>query len=204
MSDISELFDRCVAMHKAGEHAVAAQGYAAILRADPNHADAWHLSGLLAHQAGRSSDAVDYLNRAIELNSSNSEYFSNLAAIQMTRGHWPSALEAANRAVQVAPNSGVAWFQKGRAHAKLSQPDAAMEALLVARDRQFNPAVVLEEIGMVRQAVGDLTGSVLAIEESLQHKSVQPSLWLALSRMVSTRQYSFSEAQLAQMNRALA
>ena len=39
MSDISELFDRCVAMHKAGEHAVAAQGYAAILRADPNHAD---------------------------------------------------------------------------------------------------------------------------------------------------------------------
>ena len=52
MSDISELFMRCVEMHKAGEHAVAAQGYAAILRADPTHADAWHLSGLLAHQAG--------------------------------------------------------------------------------------------------------------------------------------------------------
>ncbi len=52
MSDISELFMRCVELHKAGEHAVAAQGYAAILRADPTHADAWHLSGLLAHQAG--------------------------------------------------------------------------------------------------------------------------------------------------------
>lgn len=31
MSDISELFMRCVEMHKAGEHAIAAQGYAAIL-----------------------------------------------------------------------------------------------------------------------------------------------------------------------------
>ena len=73
MSDISELFDRCVAMHRSGEHAVAAQGYAAILRVDPNHADAWHLSGLLAHQTGRSADGLSYIDRAIELTPQKAE-----------------------------------------------------------------------------------------------------------------------------------
>lgn len=86
MSDILELFMRCVEIHKAGEHAVAAQGYAAILRADPTHADAWHLSSLLAHQLGRSSEGIDYICPAIELDSTNAEYWSNLAAIQMALG----------------------------------------------------------------------------------------------------------------------
>ena len=201
MSEISELFSRCVEMHKSGEHAVAAQGYAAILRADPTHADAWHLSGLLAHQSGRSSDAIDYISRAIELNSTNAEYWSNLAAIQMALGQWLPALAAADQAIEINAAMTAAHFQKGRAHAKLGQSEAALMALQRARTGGFDPALVTQEIGTVLQSIGDLAGCVNSFEESLRMNPDQPSVWLSLSRLVTASQYQFSEAQLQKMYR---
>ena len=199
MSDISELFRRCVEMHKAGEHAVAAQGYAAILRADPTHADAWHLSGLLAHQAGRSSDAIGYISRATELNSTNAEYWSNLAAIRMALGQWLPALAAADSAIEINEATTAAHFQKGRAHAGLGQSEAAMTALQTARAGGFDPAIVALEIGTVLQSIGDLAGCVNSFEESLEIHPDQPSVWLSLSRLVTASQYQFSAAQLQKM-----
>lgn len=203
MSDISELFDRCVAMHKAGEHAVAAQGYAAILRAEPAHADAWHLSGLLAHQSGRSSDAIDYIRRAIDLNATNAEYWSNLAAIYMTLGQWWPALAAADQAIEISDSMTAAHFQKGRAHAKLGQAEAALTALQNSRAGGFNRALVAQEIGTVLQSIGDLAGCVKSFEESLQMDPDQPSVWLSLSRLVAASRYHFSDLQLQQMHSVL-
>lgn len=199
MSEVSELFDRCVAMHKSGEYAVAAQGYAAILQADPTHSDAWHLSGLLAHQCGRSTDAISHIDRAIELNPTNAEYYSNLAAIQMAIGRWEPALAAADQALAISEAIGAAWFQKGRALAKLGQANAAIAALQSARIGGFEPALVQRETGTVLEAIGDTAGCIAAFEESLQINPHQPAVWLSLSRMVTTSQYQFSEVQLGQM-----
>ena len=203
MSEISELFERCVSMHRSGEYAVAAQGYAAILRADPNHADAWHLSGLLAHQSGRSADGLGYIQRAIELNPYQAEYYSNIAAIQTSLGQWLHAIAAADRAIAIEPKNAVAQFQKGRALARLGLADAAMMALTAARQNGFYPAVVLSEIGGVLQSTGRIDKSVAAFEESLKINPSQPSVWLALARLISTRQYEFSETQLKQMTTML-
>ena len=201
MSDISELFMRCVEMHKAGEHAIAAQGYAAILRADPTHADAWHLSGLLAHQLGRSSDGIDYICRAIELDSTNAEYWSNLAAIQMALGQGLSALVAVDQAIATNGALSATHFQKGRVHSKRGQSEQAMVALKKARAGGFDPALVALEIGTVLQSIGDLAGCVNSLEESLQLNADQPSAWLLLSRLVTASQYRFSAAQLPIMYR---
>lgn len=204
MSDITELFNRCVDLHKAGEHAVAAQGYAAILRADPTHADAWHLTGLLAHQSGRSSDAIDYIKRAIQQHSTNAEYWSNLAAIYMALDQWLPALAAADHAIEINSEMAAAYFQKGRAHAGLGQSEAALMALQAARARGFDAALVALEIGLVLQAIGNTEGSVNSFEESLQINPDQPSVWFSLSRLVTSSQYQFSTAQLQKMHDMLA
>jgi len=199
MSDISELFDRCVALHRSGEHAVAAQGYAAILRADPSHADAWHLSGLLAHQSGRSADGLGYIQRAIELNPQKAEYHSNAAAIQISLGQWSLGLSCAERAIAIAPLNAVALFQQGRALARLGFIEAALGSLETARTKGFDAAVVLAEIGGVLQSTGEIDKSILAFEQSLSINPWQPATWLALARLIATRQYRFSETQLKQM-----
>ena len=80
-SQAETIFERARSSHLAGDFAAAARGYADILRNDPAHADAWHLAGLLAHQTGRSDNAVKQIRIAIQINGQEPEYYSNLAAI---------------------------------------------------------------------------------------------------------------------------
>lgn len=203
MSEISELFARCVKLHQAGERSVAAQGYAAILNADPGHADAWHLSGVLAHQSGRSADAIDFLRRAIELVPGKAEYRSNLAAVLMAVNQWDGALKEAEAAIAADPKLAAAWVQKGRILAHIGQAENACLAFQTSREMGFDAALVLHEIGMVRQSMGDLSGCIASLEESLRLNSAQPAIWLTLSRLVTTRQYQFSERHLELMRDAL-
>ena len=93
----------------------------------------------------------------------------------------------------------VAHFQKGRAHAKLGQSEAAMTALQTARAGGFDPALIALEIGTVLQSIGDLAGCVNSFEESLEIHPDQPSVWLSLSRLVTASHYQFSAAQLQKM-----
>ena len=81
MSAISELFQASQQAHASGNLTVAANGYAKVLTADPTHADAWHLAGLLAHQSGRTEQGLQQIEMAIRLNPLSPEYYSNLAAI---------------------------------------------------------------------------------------------------------------------------
>ncbi|MFN9881552.1 MAG: hypothetical protein ACK557_24030, partial [Planctomycetota bacterium] len=76
MSDVASLFSLSMDQHRLGNIALAAQGYAAVLAVEPERAEAWHLAGLAAHQAGRSAEGLQHLLRAIDLDASNPEFHS--------------------------------------------------------------------------------------------------------------------------------
>ncbi len=132
---------------------------------------------------------IDYIRRAIDLNATNAEYWSNLAAIYMTPGQWWPALAAADQAIEISEAMTAAHFQKGRAHAKPGQAEAAFTALQTARAGGFNRALVAQEIGTVLQSIGDLAGCVKSFEESLRMNPDQPSVWLSLSRLVTASDF---------------
>jgi len=48
------------------------------LQAEPNHAEAIHLLGVIAHQVGQHQVAVEYIQRAIGLNGSAAAFHNNL------------------------------------------------------------------------------------------------------------------------------
>ena len=84
-------FDECslqaaLARHHAGQFAEAEQIYRQILEVAPNHADARHLLGLIAHQTGRSELAVECIRQAIALNPNCEGYYLNLGGIYLDVG----------------------------------------------------------------------------------------------------------------------
>ena len=67
MATISEALAIAIQHHQAGRLQAAEQIYRQILQAEPNHADAIHLLGVIAHQVGKHEVAVEYIGRAIGL-----------------------------------------------------------------------------------------------------------------------------------------
>ena len=67
MATISEALAIAIQHHQAGRLQAAEQIYRQILAAEPNHADALHLLGVIASQMGKHEAAVEYIGRAIRV-----------------------------------------------------------------------------------------------------------------------------------------
>ena len=66
--------------HQRGDLAEAEKIYRQIVEAEPQHADAWHLLGVAAQQAGRTAEAAESIARAVAINGSNPTYYNHLGA----------------------------------------------------------------------------------------------------------------------------
>ena len=83
---LEEQLESALSHHQAGRLAEAEKIYRQILAQQPDHADALHLLGVLAEQAGRSDVAVDLIRRAIAICSTNASYYGNLGIARKATG----------------------------------------------------------------------------------------------------------------------
>jgi tetratricopeptide (TPR) repeat protein len=65
--------------HQAGALVEAEELYRRILAAEPEHADALHLLGVIANQVGKPELAIQFIGKAIAINSSVTTYHNNFA-----------------------------------------------------------------------------------------------------------------------------
>jgi Tfp pilus assembly protein PilF len=63
MESVPELFAIAIQDHQAGRLPQAEQNYRRILEQDPQHVDALHLMGVIAHQVGRHDLAIEWIGR---------------------------------------------------------------------------------------------------------------------------------------------
>src|SRR5262249_33508445 len=87
--------------HQRQEFAQAEQIYRKILEAEPRHADAWHLFGLAAHQAGRHAEGIESISKAIALNGGVAIYHDHLGAVYASHGDLANAETSFRRALQL-------------------------------------------------------------------------------------------------------
>jgi len=95
--------------------------YRQILAAQPDHADALHLLGVLALGGGHYDVAEDLIGQAIAVAPRNPIYRSNLGNALRQRGQLDEAIASYQQALALKPdyaealtNLGVAWKEKGR------------------------------------------------------------------------------------------
>jgi protein O-GlcNAc transferase len=163
-------FSAALAHHQAGRLGEAEQLYLQILKIDPQHADALHFLGVLAHQIGRNELAVDLIGRAIAQNGSVPAFHNNLGNALKAQGKLQAAAAAYAGALVHKSNHVGALFNLGlvlQMQGKLEEAAASYRRAL-----NFKPdyAEALGNLGNTLQAQGKLEEAVACYGRALNYR----------------------------------
>jgi tetratricopeptide (TPR) repeat protein len=137
MATISEALATAIQHHQAGRLQAAGQIYRRILALQPNHADAMHLLGVIAHQLGKHGIAVGYIGRAIELRGTEAVFHNNLAAAYCALRRISEAVVCYRRALELKPDYVEAYDNLGDALKQMGDFQGAEDRFRAAL--QHNP-----------------------------------------------------------------
>ena len=153
--------------HQSGRLEQAATLYSKILEADPRHADANHLLGVIAFQLGRNEVAADLIGMAIAANRSNPAFHSNLGNALNGMGRQDDALAAYDTALRLRPDYADAHYNRGnvlRDMGRLGDALAACDKALRLRpdyaDAYYSRGNVLRDMGRLDDALTAYDGAL--------------------------------------------
>ncbi len=146
--------------HRAGDLGRAEALYREVLRVQPEHADALHLLGVVAHQVGRRELAVKLIGRAIQIDRGQARYYNALGMGLAALGRPGEATAAYRRALELAPGMGEAHnnlgnvlLKQGRLEEALACYERALAADAGIAEAHNNLGNVLKRSGRVAQAL---------------------------------------------------
>jgi tetratricopeptide (TPR) repeat protein len=157
---LKTLFSTAVSYHQRGEGEKARRLYEQIIQQDPAHADALHLLGLVAAQEGNYRIAVEWMDKAIAIDSANPGFHSNRGLALYELGDMDGAIESFKKAIQSDPGFAQAHNNQGLALQALSRLDEALasfdRAIALFEDyaeAHYNKGLVLQKLQRFEEAV---------------------------------------------------
>jgi len=134
--------DQAVRHHQSGQFSQARQIYERILKADPNHADALHLLGFMAHQQGDNESAAKKISKAINIVPDNPFYYNSLGQVLQDQGMPKKAIVCYEKALvlksdlaEAHNNMGLILYEQG----KLDEALACYQQALMYNPRAPEP-----------------------------------------------------------------
>jgi tetratricopeptide (TPR) repeat protein len=155
---------------QAGRLAEAEACYRRVLTVQPDHPDALHLLGVVAHQARRSDLAVELIGRAIKRNGQNPIYFSNLGVVLKDQGKLDEAIAACRQAIRFKPDYAEAYSNLGYALSDQGKLDEAIAAYRQAIRFKPDFAEAHSNLGITLKDQGKLDEAVAACREAIRFK----------------------------------
>jgi tetratricopeptide (TPR) repeat protein len=138
-----------------------------VVAAQPRHAEALHLLGIVLHQAGDTVAAIEMLQRAVGANPGVPLYHSNLGEMLRLAGRFDAAVAAGRRAVELHPGYAHALNNLGIAHYDRREYEEAADCYrrALARDPSF--AEAHNNLGNAYRALHKLDESIASFDRAL-------------------------------------
>jgi predicted TPR repeat methyltransferase len=130
---VDEAIALAILLQKQHHLAEAEQLYAGVLDVAPQHPDALHYSGLLAHQRGRTDEAVNLIGQSLALSPNQADWHSNLGIVLQSSGRLGDAIAEYERAIELDPGHANAHSNLGvllRAAGRSQEAEAAYRTAL--------------------------------------------------------------------------
>jgi protein O-GlcNAc transferase len=165
---LEQQFDLGVAHHRAGRLDEAQAAYRQVLLADPNHAGALNLLGLIAAQNGDDERAIGLISRSVQISPKYAEAHINLANSLARKGRYGEAVASYQRAIKAKPAFFAAHCNLAVALKNLGRLDEAIAAAKKAI--QLNPdfAEGYNNLGLALASKGQYEKAVAAFERAIQ------------------------------------
>jgi predicted TPR repeat methyltransferase len=125
---VDEAIAIAIHLQQSEQYAAADDIYRQVLALKPECAEALHFRGVLAHQRGRSDDAVPLIERSLALEPDRADWHSNLGIVLQERLRLDEAAAAYRRAIALKPDHANAHSNLGvvlRAQGRLEDSEAA-------------------------------------------------------------------------------
>lgn len=156
--------------HHNGRFAQAAQIYQQILAIDPRHADAFHLLGMVAYQAGDLETAAGLILQAIAIHGAAASYYTNLGTVLHAQGKLDEAETVLRHALTLRPDLASIHINLGNVLRARKEFDASVESYERALDLDPGSAEAFNNLGNARQALGQLDAAIACYERALALK----------------------------------
>jgi len=183
MATVQQAFDLALQHHQAGRLAEAEALYRQILAAEPRHAGALHLLGVIAHQVGRDDVAVDFITKAIALAPGVADFHSNLGIALYGKGQLDEATAVFRQAIALKPSYPEAHNNLGNVLRDTGQVDEAIAS--------YRQAIVLKpaypdahnNLGTALSNKGELDEAIASYRQAI---ALRPNYPEAHSNLVHT------------------
>jgi tetratricopeptide (TPR) repeat protein len=164
---VARAWVRSLGLYEAGRLADAEKGCRQVLDAEPCHAEALHLLGVLAHQAGQNDVAAERLVLATRLCPDNAGFHYNLGVARQMLGRLDEAVASYREALRLQPahadahhNLGFAQSRQGNLHEAESHYRAAVRLKPNHCEAHHNLALLLRQEGRLPEAVAHFREAV--------------------------------------------
>ncbi len=188
--------------HRAGRLREAEETYRQILAAQPNHADAMHLLGLLQVQHRRHDLSIEMIRKAIGLNPMAADYHDNLGQVYFELKRIDEAMGSYRRAAELNPRHQRAHFNLANMlYMKERWTEAAAEYQLAAA---ITPGMVEahQNLATTLQRLGRLDEAEASVKKALELNPKSAEARNTLGVLLSNR--NRIEAAIAEYRVALA
>jgi len=115
-----------ILLHQQGRLDAAASIYSRIIHENPDNVDASYLLGLVYLQSKNHNLAVDFISKAISVDTNNHMYHCNLGVAFKELGQLETAVACYERAINLSPDYATAYSNLGATLKELGQFDAAI------------------------------------------------------------------------------
>jgi tetratricopeptide (TPR) repeat protein len=167
-----------------GEYALAAQRLIYARDAEPSNVPVLRMMTLAFWQAGNLAAAARAVRDWARVDGERPAAHRFAARIYEDMGAIDLAVEAAERAVERAPEDAIEWARLGRLRLRLLDRAGAIEAL--RRAQRLEPSVEgLLDLALALQLAGDLGGEVSACEQAVELDPDSSEAWSRLAHALA-------------------
>ena len=165
---IDEELKKAAQFHHSGQLDQAGEIYKKILEIHPNHAEALHMLGLIAHQQGRNDAAADLIGKSIQLSPGNPNSHNNLGVTLKAQGKQKEAIACYQNALQIQPDYAEAYNNIGNVLRELGKSDKAVACYQKAIQLKPDFAGVSKNLAVAFKDQGKLDEAVACYQKALQ------------------------------------
>jgi len=165
--NLDDMLARATRMHVQGQLAGAEQIYRQILQLKPDHADALHQLGTLAHGIGKHDAALNLIQRAIAIDPRRPNYHFNLAMSLAALHRIDEAIAAMQTACKLSPRDAGTWFNLGTLHLMAKAYIEAKQAFKRALRNDPKHLDARINLGLASRSLGELNEAQSAFDHVL-------------------------------------